>query len=138
MLCQVSKKKSSEIANAEILKSLRLVDRTGEMPELAYIVAGSRASVKVEFAPDPANPTEKLPLQALELPVGRNSKASGDAIYDAPEHQGDEWKLRPKSITVTFVSELGGVKHGQMDEDLDPLGEKSSAAGPKIVHDENE
>lgn len=33
------------------------------MPELAYIVAGSRTSVKVEFAPDPENPSEKTPLQ---------------------------------------------------------------------------
>lgn len=136
MLCQVSKKKPTESADAEFLRSLRLIDHRGDMPELAFIVAGSRSSVKVEFAPDPESPNEKPPIQALELPVGKNSKASGDAVYDAPQHLGEEWKLRPKSITVTFVPELGGPKA----EDIDPLGNraKSSAPAPKIVHDENE
>ena len=35
------------------------------MPELAYIIAGSRSSVRVEFASDPETPNGKPPLQVL-------------------------------------------------------------------------
>ena len=49
----------------QFLRSLRLIDHRGDMPELAFIVAGSRSSVKVEFAPDPESPNEKPPIQVF-------------------------------------------------------------------------
>ena len=52
------------------------------MPELAFIVAGSRSSVKVEFAPDPESPYEKPPIQVfLSLSQARTFLISSSSLF---------------------------------------------------------
>ena len=135
MACQTSKKKAAQTIDLELLRSLNLVDHRGEMPELAYIVPGSRTSVKIEFAPDQEG-LENPPIKEVELAVGQNSMKSGNVVYDAEEHRGAEWKLRPKVIIIAYFGEPTVVP--RQSSSVASIDTNSNVVGPTINQEENE
>ena len=105
LACRQSKKKSTQVIDYKMMQSLGLIDHRGEMQELTYIVPGSKASVKIEFQQDPES-TEPLPVPEVLLARGRSNKVTGNEIYDAVEHQGEEWRIRPKVISITYAADV--------------------------------
>jgi hypothetical protein len=87
------------------------------MPELTYIVPGTKASVKVEFAALDGEDAEPLPLAQISLSWGKTNRNTNNEIYDLAPAIGSQWKLRPKLITITFGGEDEGEEGEKTNQD---------------------
>lgn len=116
IICQQDKKSTTQVIDHLTMERLSMVDSRGEMPELAFIVPGPGASVKVSFEPDPDPTANPLPLKEVTIRPGRTSATTGNEVYDAEEQEGAEWKLRPKEIVITYAA---GEDSGAGGEDAD-------------------
>ena len=105
LICKNTKKpqEHEKIIDKSLMQSLGMIDVRGYMRELAFIVPGPAVTVKISFEQD-LDSAEKLPLKELLVPPGRTSISAGNQIYNSKEYEGADWKLRPKEITLSFLS----------------------------------
>ena len=117
MVCKMNKKTSILTFDKVALQGLGYANAVGEMPELTYIVPGTKASVKVEFAALDGEDAEPLPLAQISLSWGKTNRNTNNEIYDLAPAIGSQWKLRPKLITITFGGEDEGEEGEKTNQD---------------------